>query len=174
MTPVLTSEGQASGSSGDTMGTHVSEGDATGPADRGISATRVLEAPRELVFKMWTDPRHVAQWWGPNGFTSTIHEMDVRPGGVWRFVMHAPDGVDYKNKIVYNEIAKPDRLVYSHVSGPRFDVTATFAGQGDKTTLTVRMLFESAAQRDNAVRTFGAIEGLSQTLGRLEEHLAKL
>jgi len=151
----------------------VSEGDTTGTPDREITAARVFDAPRELVFKMWTDPKHVAQWWGPNGFTSTIDEMDVRPGGVWRFVMHGPDGVDYKNKIVYKEILKPERLVYSHVSGPRFDVTATFAGQGDKTELTVRMLFESAPQRDNAVKQFGAIEGLKQTLGRLEEHLGK-
>ena len=66
--------------------------------------------PRELVFKMWTDPKHVAQW-GPKGFTNTIYEMDVKPRGVWRFVMHGPDGVDYKNRIVYIEIVEPERLV---------------------------------------------------------------
>src|SRR4051794_34340238 len=66
--------------------------------DREIVATRIFEAPRELVFTMWTDREHVAKWWGPRGFTNTIHEMDVRPGGTWRFVMHGPDGTDYPNR----------------------------------------------------------------------------
>ena len=72
-----------------------------------IVTTRLLNAPRALVFEAWTDPHHVAQWWGPNGFTNTIHEMDVTPGGVWRFVMHGPDGVDYPNRIVYIEVVNP-------------------------------------------------------------------
>ena len=111
---------------------------------------------------------------GPNGFTTTIHEMDVKPGGVWRFVMHGPDGRDYQNKIVYVEIVKPERIVYNHVSGPQFHVTVTFAEQGDKTKLNVRMLFESATQRDKVIKEFGALEGLSQTLGRLEQQLAEV
>ena len=74
-------------------------------AQRELVITRIFDAPRELVWRAWTDPKHVAQWWGPNGFTNTIHEMDVRPGGVWRFVMHGPDGVDYANKIVFGEIS---------------------------------------------------------------------
>jgi uncharacterized protein YndB with AHSA1/START domain len=67
--------------------------DATSSVDREIITSRVYDAPRELVFKAWTDPKHIARWWGPNGFTTTIHEMDVRPGGAWRFIMHGPDGV---------------------------------------------------------------------------------
>ena len=63
----------------------------TNTAEREIVATRVFDASRELVFNMWIDPKHVAQWWGPKGFTNTIQEMDVRPGGVWRFIMHGPD-----------------------------------------------------------------------------------
>jgi uncharacterized protein YndB with AHSA1/START domain len=146
--------------------------DAAGTADREIVATRIFDAPRELVFKMWTDPEHIVQWWGPNGFTTTIYEMDVRPGGVWRFVMHGPDGVDYQNKIVYVEIVEPERLVYDHVSGPLFHATVIFAEEGDKTRLTVQMLFESASELDRVVKKFGAIEGLNQTLGRLKAHLA--
>ncbi|WP_372660853.1 SRPBCC domain-containing protein [Cohnella sp.] len=93
---------------------------------------------RELVFEAWTNPKHVAQWWGPNGFTNTIHEMDVKPVGVWRFIMHGPDGVDYPNKIVYEEVVKPERLVYAHGSDEendpeRFQVTITFDDQGNKT-----------------------------------------
>jgi uncharacterized protein YndB with AHSA1/START domain len=76
-------------------------------ADREIVVTRVFDAPRELVFDAFTDPAHISNWWGPDGFTTTTHEMDVRPGGTWRFVMHGPDGVDYDNIIVYREITSP-------------------------------------------------------------------
>jgi uncharacterized protein YndB with AHSA1/START domain len=99
--------------------------------------------------------------------------MDVRPGGVWQFVMHGPDGVDYKNKSIFEEIVKPERLVYTHVSGPTFRATATFDEQGGKTTVTMRMLFDTAAERDRTVNVFGAVEGAKQTLGRLAEHVAK-
>lgn len=143
-------------------------------ADREIVTTRVFDAPRELVFNMWTDPKLVEQWWGPNGFTITIYEMDVKPGGVWRFVMHGPDGVGYQNKFVYKEIVEPERITYSHVSGPLFHSTVTFAAQGSKTKITVRMLFDSAEERENVVKKYGAIEGLNQTLGRLEQQLARV
>ena len=92
--------------------------EASSRAGREITVTRVISASRETVFEMWTNPKHIAQWWGPRGFTNTIEEMDVRPGGVWRFVMHGPDGVDYPNKIVYREVVRPERLVYSHVLEP--------------------------------------------------------
>ena len=143
-------------------------------ADRKIVAIRVFDAPRELVWEVWTNPKHLAQWWGPNGFTNTIHEIEVKPGGVWRFIMHGPDGTDYKNEIVYVEVVKPELLVYDHVSGPKFHVTVTFTEERNKTRLTMQMLFESTAERDNTVEKFGAVEGLNQTLGRLQEHLAKI
>src|SRR5258708_1840933 len=147
-------------------------------ANREIVVTRVFDAPRDLVFKMWTDPKHIAQWWGPKGFTTTIYEMDVRVGGVWRFVMHGPDGVDYQNKVVYLEIVKPERIVYSHVSGPQFQMTVTFAQDGgkdgNKTRLTAQMLFESATQRDQTVKQFGAVAGLNQALGCLQEYLDEI
>ena len=144
-----------------------------GTADREIVATRVVDAPREHVFEMFTDRQHVARWWGPKGFTSTIDEMDVRPGGVWRFVMHGPDGIDDKNKIVYDEIARPERLVYTHTGGAQFQATATFTSYGEKTVLAMRMLFESSRERDRVVKKFGAIEGLSQTLDRLEAYVGE-
>src|SRR5271155_3914272 len=110
-------------------------------SDREIVTMRVFEAPRELVFAAWTEPKHVAEWWGPNGFTNTIYEMDVRPGGAWRFVMHGPDGVDYKNEFVYDEVVRPERIVYRHVSPPNFHATVTFDDHAGKTKLTMRMLF---------------------------------
>ncbi len=149
---------------------------ATNTADREIVITRVFDAPRELVFDAWIDPQHVASWWGPKGFTTTIHHMDVRPGGEWRFIMHGPDGIDYPNKIVYLEIARPERLVYDHGDEgdpAHFRATVTFEKQGDKTRLTMRSLFRSAAARDEVVTKYHAIEGGNQTLDRFGEHLAK-
>src|SRR6266849_1150797 len=142
-------------------------------AAREITASRVFDAPRDLVWKMWSDPKHIVNWWGPNGFTTTMHEMDFRPGGVWRFVMHGPDGRDYQNKSIYREIVKPERLVYSHVSGPLFEATVTFTAEGSKTRVEVRMLFESAELRDRTVKEYGALEGLHQTLARLGDALSK-
>jgi uncharacterized protein YndB with AHSA1/START domain len=88
-------------------------------SDREILITCLLNAPRELVWKAWTNPKHVAQWWGPRGFTTTIEKMDVRSGGVWKHVMHGPDGVDYPNKSVFKEVVKPERIVYSHAAARR-------------------------------------------------------
>ena len=146
-------------------------------SEREIVITRTFAAPRDLVFRAWTDPEQVSRWWGPRGFTTTTREMDVRPGGVWRHVMHGPDGTDYDNRIVYTEVVEPERLVYSHDAGEdddpyRFQVTVTFAERAGKTELTMRSLFGSVAARDYVVKEFGAIEGGLQTLDRLAEHLA--
>jgi uncharacterized protein YndB with AHSA1/START domain len=148
-------------------------------ADRELIFTRVFDAPRELVYEAWTDPRHVAQWWGPNGFKTTIHQMDVRPGGVWRLVMRGPDGADYNNRIVFLEVDKPRRLVYKQDpekgSEPvNFQVTVTFDAEGGQTKVTMHMLFPSHAAREHVVTKYGAVEGAKQTLGRLAEHLVQL
>jgi uncharacterized protein YndB with AHSA1/START domain len=142
-------------------------------ADREITVTRVFSAPRELVFAMWTDPKHIANWFGPKGFTTTTYEMDVRPGGKWRHTMRGPDGARYPNEIIYREVVKPARLVYSHVSPPPFLMTVTFVAQGNQTRLTAQMLFDTAALRDQTIKQFGAAEGLHSTLQRLAEVLAQ-
>lgn len=147
-------------------------------ADREIVITRDFDAPRALVFEAWTQPQHIVQWWGPTGFTNTDLGMDVRPGGSWRFVMHGPDGTDYPNKILYHEVVRPERLVYDHsddvdAGGIHFQVTVSFTEHAGKTRLTMRMLFDSQAIRDQVVRDVGAIEGANQTLDRLAEHLAR-
>jgi len=144
--------------------------------DREIVMTRVFEASREPVWKAWTDPKHIIEWWGPNGFTTTTHEMEVRPGGVWRFIMHGPDGTDYPNRIVYTEIVKPERLVYEHggdgdVDDVQFQVTVSFVEEDGKTTLIMRMLFETVEECEKT-KSFGALEGANQTLDRLDKHLA--
>jgi len=145
---------------------------------RELVLTRIFEAPRELVWEAWTDPQQVVRWWGPRGFTTTIETMDVRPGGVWKHVMHGPDGTDYPNKSVFIEIVKPERIVFSHGGGTkgrrgvRFEATWTFeALNRHQTRVTMRGVFASAEDRERVVREYGAIEGGKQTLERLAEHL---
>lgn len=150
---------------------------ATAASEREIVLSRLLDAPRDLVWQAWTDPAQVVRWWGPQGFTTTTREMDVRPGGVWRFVMHGPDGRDYLNRIVFDEVVKPERLSYRHAGegadeGVQFATTVTFAERGRRTELTLRMVFSSAADRDRVIRDYGAIEGGKQTLARLARYLA--
>ncbi len=147
-------------------------------SDREIVVSRLINAPRELVFKVWTQPEHIAQWWGPKGFTNTIQEMDVRPGGVWRFVMHGPDGVDYPNRIVFQEVVPVQRLAYSHGmdagdAPAQFHVTVTMDDRDGQTLLTMRMLLASAQERAQMME-FRALDGLNSTLDCLEEHLAGL
>jgi uncharacterized protein YndB with AHSA1/START domain len=147
-------------------------------SDREIVISRVFEAPRELVWNAWTDPAQVVRWWGPKGFTTTIHEMDLRPGGVWSHTMHGPDGTDYPNKSVFVEIVKHERIVFTHGGGREggpgvhFQSTWTFEKESDdKTRLTLRMVFDSAEARETVVKEYGAIEGGKQTLERLAEFL---
>jgi uncharacterized protein YndB with AHSA1/START domain len=142
-------------------------------SEREITGTRVFDAPRELVWTMWTDPQHIVQWYGPRGYRTTMQQMDVRPGGTWQFVMHGPDGTDYQNKSVYVEVVKPERIVFDHVSGPLFRATVTFEDLGGKTRVMSRMVFETAELRETVVRQFGAEEGLQQNLDRLGEHLRR-
>jgi uncharacterized protein YndB with AHSA1/START domain len=141
-------------------------------ADREIVSTRLVDAPRDLIWRAWTEPDQLTHWWGPEGFTSTFQEFDPRPGGVWRFVLHDPDGKNYKNEIVYQELVKPERIVFEHVSGPKFQVTATFADDGGRTRITFRMLFETAAECDK-VKPY-AVAANEQNFDRLEAQLAKI
>ena len=143
-------------------------------ANRELGITRVLKAPRELVWKVWTDPEHIKHWWGPNGFTNTIFKMDVKPGGVWEFIMHGPDGTDYKNKHVFKEVVEPEKLVLEHVSWPKFLMTVTFEEQGDQTLISLHSLFESAEDLQQAIKTFKADEGMRQNVERLEKYLNQL
>lgn len=128
------------------MGLRSTPGEA---ADLEIVSTRVFDAPGERVFRAFSDPERLARWWGPNGFTSTFHEFDLRPGGAWRFVMHGPDGTAYENASDFIEIVSPERIVFQHLEPMhRFLMTITFAPEVGKTRLTWRMRFESAAELD--------------------------
>ncbi len=141
--------------------------------------TRLIPFPRELVWSAFTDPEHLKLWWGPNGFTNTFFQFDMSPGGVWKFMMHGPDGVDYPNQIIFEEVVAPERLVYTHSGGEEapddheFHSTITLEEQDGKTRVTMRMEFLTAKAKEIAA-TFGAIEGGKQTLGRLEAHVATM
>src|ERR1700730_3907216 len=124
--------------------------------DREIVISRKLNAPVKLVWEVWTKPEHIANWWGPDGFTNTITVMNVVPGGEWDLVMHGPDGTDYKNKSVFKEVIPYKKIVYEHVSVPRFFATVDFEDQGEQTLITWQMLFATAEEFIEVGKTFKA------------------
>jgi uncharacterized glyoxalase superfamily protein PhnB/uncharacterized protein YndB with AHSA1/START domain len=140
-------------------------------ADREIRISRLLNAPIDLVWEVWTDPNHIKNWWGPNGFTNTITKMDITPDGEWDLVMHGPDGTDYKNKSIFMEVVKHEKLVYEHVTGPHFIATIEFENRGEQTFLKWHMLFDSKEQFVEVVKKFGADEGLKQNVEKLNSYV---
>ncbi len=149
------------------------------PSDREILITRVFDAPRALVFAAWTKPEHVARWWGPGGFTMPRCEIDLRPGGSYRFVMRGPDGREFPIRGVYREVRPPERIVYTDrfdMEGmPAFEglITVTFTERDGRTTLTLRALYETREHRDTMLR-MQMVEGFIETLDRLAEILPTL
>jgi len=148
---------------------------------RSLLTTRIIKAPRQLVWTAWTTPEHLARWWGPFGFSTTTQAFEFRPGGVWRFVMHGPDGRDYHNRISFDEIVKPERIRYHHHGGGdevepvQFCATVTFEDLGGASTrITLRAVFPTAAERDRVVRDYGADRGAVETLARLADYMGQL
>jgi len=145
---------------------------------KSIVGVREFDAPRDLVFAAFTDSKHLAQWWGPNGFTITTMSFDFRAGGVWRFVMHGPDGRDYQNRITYEEIVPPERIVYRHGGEPDVEPlqmrqTIVFSNlNARRTRVTWRLDFPSAAERERVIKEYGADKGVVQTLARLADYVA--
>jgi len=146
----------------------------SGAAKRELVITRTFDAPRELVFKAWTEPERLARWWGPRGFTAPVCEVDARPGGAIRIHMRGPDGAVYPMTGVFHEIAEPERLVYTSVAledeegGPQLEVltTVTFAEQNGATTLTLRAVVVKSTPAAAAALD-GIEEGWNQSLDRL-------
>jgi uncharacterized protein YndB with AHSA1/START domain len=144
-----------------------------------VTITRVFDAPRPLVFRMWTDPRHLARWWGPSGFSNPVCELDVRPGGRIWIIMRAPDGAEHPMSGTFHEIVEPERIVFMAVAednhGKRFleSLTrVTFEEQGQKTRLTVQA---SAVGLDPvAARMLAGMQaGWSQSIDRLQALVAE-
>lgn len=133
-------------------------------ADREIKISGLLNAPIELVWEVWTNPDHIKNWWGPNGFTNTISVMNVQTNGEWNLTMHGPNGTDYRNESIFKEVVKHKKLVYEHITGPKFTATIEFEEQGDKTMLNWHMLFRNKEEFIQPVKTFKADEGLKQNV----------
>lgn len=144
---------------------------------RILKVDRLVRAPISLVFEMFSDARHLDAWWGPDGFQNETHEMDFSVDGLWRYTMHGPDGKDWPNWIRYREISPPTRIAYEHggeMGEPaHFDGIITFESEGDKTRITMILIFPTQAARD-ATFKFGAVEGGKQTLARLDAYVSAL
>jgi len=147
------------------------------PGKQEIVMTRLFDAPRELVFKAYTDPNLIPQWWGPKNLTTTVDKMDVREGGVWRFVQRDSEGNEYAFHGVYHAIVSPERLVYTFefegMPGHVLLATVTFEELNDgKTKLTDRSVFQSVEDRDGMLQS-GMEEGAAESMDRFAELLAK-
>src|SRR5947209_7048873 len=137
--------------------------DQSATADREIVVSRVIDAPRELVFEAFTEVRHLSRWWGPDGFSTTTRAFEFRAGGAWDFVMHGPDGTDYQEWITWTEIAPPERIAFLHGESSddpdAFESVLTFQPDGAVTRIELRTQFPSREARDAAIEKSHAIEG---------------
>jgi uncharacterized protein YndB with AHSA1/START domain/ketosteroid isomerase-like protein len=159
--------------------------DSASSSDKEIVITRVFDAPRELVWNVWTDPAHIAQWWGPRGFTTTVTAMDLRPGGKWRYVMHGPDGNDYPVNGVFSEVVPYERIVTTDefddgwkppqpIDLPKGIVaTALFEDHGKQTKLTLIVSHATVEDRKKH-EAMGVVGGWNSSLDCMADHLAAL
>ncbi|MBS1911339.1 MAG: SRPBCC domain-containing protein [Bacteroidetes bacterium] len=153
---------------------------ATGKLVPDLVLTRILDAPRDLVFKVWTDPLHVQNWWGPHGFTNPVCEVDIRPGGALRITMRGPDGVLYPGGGTFHEIIEPERIVFTATafedeSGvPKLEVlnTVTFVEEGGRTTLTLTAVVVKSTP-EIAEALAGMEAGWSQSLEKFAAEVAE-
>ena len=147
-------------------------------ADREIVISRVIDAPRELVFEAFTEIRHLSRWWGPEGFTTTTRSFEFREGGEWDFVLHGPDGTDYSECIRWLRIAPPELIALLHGESRddpnSFESVLTFAPGGAATRIVMRTVFPTKELRDEAVEKYHAIEGGQQTLSNLAAYVTEI
>lgn len=141
--------------------------------DRELIITRKINAPVELVWEVWTKPEHIADWWGPDGFTNTITKMEVRPGGDWELIMHGPDGTDYPNKSIFREVLPFEKIVYEHISKPHILATIAFQKQGNQTFIHWHMLFDSREEFIEVVKKYKADVGLKQNVEKMVTYLER-
>lgn len=141
--------------------------------DRSLHISRKLKAPVEQVWEVWTDPSHIPNWWGPNGFTTTIQVMDIKKGGEWKLILHAPDGTNYPNRSVFTEIIPLKKIAFEHFN-PHFFTTILFKAEGDDTQIEWTMVFDSVEIFETVVKAHGADEGLRQNVEKLESYLSEI
>ena len=139
-------------------------------ASRELSITKILRAPIDIVWDAWTNPEQITNWWGPNGFTNTIHKMDVMAGGEWLLTMHGPDGKNYPNRSVFIEIVPLKKIVFQHFN-PNYIATIVFEPKEKETLIEWTGLFETTELFETVVKVFKADEGLIQNVEKLENYL---
>ena len=137
---------------------------------RSIKATRFFNAPIDLLWKVLTKSEYTKDWWGPEGFTNTIHKMEVKEGGIWELTMHGPDGTDYKNEYICKEIIPLKRIVLDHLKTPKFTIIINLFDEGKQTRMEWQNIFETVPDLKQALEAFKADIGLEQNLDRLANY----
>ncbi|HYG37065.1 MAG TPA: SRPBCC domain-containing protein [Cytophagales bacterium] len=140
---------------------------------RELGIVKTFKAPIDLIWKVWTNSERIAIWWGPKGFTNTIHHMDFEEGGKWKFTMHGPDGTNFPNKSIFKEIIPFKKIVLEHFN-PHFFSTVLFEAKGEETQIDWTLLFDTAEMREIIVKVHKADEGQKQNIEKLDRYISKL
>lgn len=139
-------------------------------ATKEMHINRIFDAPIELVWEVWTNPEHIVNWWGPNGFTNTIQEMDFKEGGEWKLTMHGPDGTNYPNRSIFKEIIPFKKIVFEYFN-PHFFTTVLFKTKDGKTEIDWTMQFDTAEMLETIVKVHKADEGMKQNMERFGNYI---
>jgi uncharacterized protein YndB with AHSA1/START domain len=143
-------------------------------AERELSFSRLLDAPIELVWDVWTNPEHIEHWWGPDGYYSMVTKMEARAGGEWDLIMIGSDGISHHHQCVYMEVVKHKKIVYVQHTHFKYIATIEFEKRDDKTLLTWTMLFESKKYLEQVAKTIGVVNGFKQHNKRMVNYLSQI
>jgi len=141
--------------------------------DRSLCISKNLLARVEQVWEVWTNPAKIPNWWGPDGFTTTIHKMEIQKGGEWTLTLHAPDGTNYPNRSIFREIIPLEKIAFEHFN-PHFFTTVLFTALGEETRMVWTMVFDHVEIYETVVKAHRADEGLRQNVEKLEMYLSEI
>lgn len=145
-----------------------------------VTYKRYFDVPVSLAFEAWSEPEHLSQWWGPDGFTLTTKSMNFSNGGIWEFIMHGPDGHDYKNRVQFTDIKRPHHIFYKHLGDGEgaedvnFESKIIFEKAGEGTNMTMEQIFSSKEELERVNKKYGAIEGGKQHIANLGKYFDKI
>lgn len=142
-------------------------------ANREMQISKTLKAPINFMWELWANPEHLVSWWGPDGFTSTIHKMDFQEGGEWKLTMHGPDGTNYPNRSIFKKIIPLNKIVFEHFN-PHFITTVLFESKSEETQIDWALLFDTVEMHDIVVKAHKADEGQKQSIERLRKYISTL